>query len=52
MLQSAVLHVQYLYSKGEAILIVQKRNFLTGFTLIDNSLFGKLILEIAFESEI
>ena len=51
MLQSAVLHVQYLYSKGEAILIVQKRNSLTGFTLLDNSLSSKLILEVVFESE-
>ena len=34
MLQSAVQSVQYLYSKGEAILIVQKRNSLTGFTLL------------------
>ena len=47
---SAVQHVQYLYSKGEAILIVQKRNSLTGFTLLGNSLCSKLILEVVFES--
>ena len=51
MLQCAVQHVQYLYSKGEAILIVQKRNSSTGFTLLGNSLCSKLILEVVFESE-